>query len=439
MAKPESHKRRSKRKRLAFILLLAACEVIVIFMNPWWDPGVSVGTELGEFSHPNFGDDTLRGKQSRVSEETREESNTLNHSRVSEETRKADNTLFEQHLRGNELGRCAIHLFGLPRAFRSLVLPSLIKNVLRPNARYSCDYFVHYYNISFEASSRSGQGGKLDPHEIRLLSKAINETQVTNTFSTVKFTMDEDSDFWKQRAALINELHTTKLNGGRPLYLPWKDTTYKYTTLDNIIKMWHSIQGSWQLMQEHAASTNITYTRVAMMRSDVVYMTPTDIWERGDNVAGKHYDVNNTHAVIPGFAKFPISDRMIYGPAQAVRIWADTRFAYLKSDKDKCSKPNSDCYGMFLHSESLLRRLLQQVKWEEHTTMCFFRVRVDESVWFQDCDIRGARKLASPHIQMPTSLRARQALIEKVLGRPCRNASIFKTPTRVQAIVCAEC
>ena len=30
-----------------------------------------------------------------------------------------------------EMGRCAINLFGLPRAFESLVLPSLIKNVIQ--------------------------------------------------------------------------------------------------------------------------------------------------------------------------------------------------------------------------------------------------------------------------------------------------------------------
>ena len=30
-----------------------------------------------------------------------------------------------------ELGRCAINLFGLPRAFESLVLPSLLKNVIQ--------------------------------------------------------------------------------------------------------------------------------------------------------------------------------------------------------------------------------------------------------------------------------------------------------------------
>jgi hypothetical protein len=51
-----------------------------------------------------------------------------------------------------EPDRCAINLFGLPRAFRSLTLPSLIKNVIAVNA--DCDYFVHYYQVTQEA----GQG-----------------------------------------------------------------------------------------------------------------------------------------------------------------------------------------------------------------------------------------------------------------------------------------
>jgi len=41
--------------------------------------------------------------------------------------------------------KCAICLWGLPRAFKSIVLPSLEQNVIRPNAKSNCDYFVHFY------------------------------------------------------------------------------------------------------------------------------------------------------------------------------------------------------------------------------------------------------------------------------------------------------
>ena len=38
--------------------------------------------------------------------------------------------------------RCAILFFGLPRSFKDLVLPSVEANLMTPNARYNCDFFV---------------------------------------------------------------------------------------------------------------------------------------------------------------------------------------------------------------------------------------------------------------------------------------------------------
>jgi hypothetical protein len=69
--------------------------------------------------------------------------------------------------------RCAINLFGLPRAFQSFVLPSLIQNVIRQNATHNCDYFVHYFNLTQEAAGRSGEGGHLNPSEILLLEQHV--------------------------------------------------------------------------------------------------------------------------------------------------------------------------------------------------------------------------------------------------------------------------
>jgi len=58
--------------------------------------------------------------------------------------------------------RCAIALYGLPRAFKSLVLPSLIQNVIIPNEEYKCDYFVQFHKLERERSGRSGAGGILN-------------------------------------------------------------------------------------------------------------------------------------------------------------------------------------------------------------------------------------------------------------------------------------
>jgi hypothetical protein len=89
--------------------------------------------------------------------------------------------------------RCAINLFGLPRAFRSLTLPSLIKNVIELNA--DCDYFVHYYHVTNEAPGRLGQGGTIDPYEILLLKNAVLQAAVARNKSRapiVDFTSDTD-------------------------------------------------------------------------------------------------------------------------------------------------------------------------------------------------------------------------------------------------------
>lgn len=68
-------------------------------------------------------------------------------------------------------------------------------------------------------------------------------------------------------------------------------------TVDNIVKMWHSIEQVWNLMEQHAQQAHITYDRVAMLRSDVVYMTPIDIWDTG---TWGTVDQHNQVAVIPG-------------------------------------------------------------------------------------------------------------------------------------------
>jgi hypothetical protein len=327
--------------------------------------------------------------------------------------------------------RCAIHLYGLPRAFDSLVLPSLQRHVLTPNALYECDYFVHYYNLTSESAGRSGAGGMLDPHEIRaslpaalrLLHPPNDDTMNTSSrrrrTPVVHFAMDQEEDFWKRHETLLHQIDTSMDAQGRPRYHPWADRSYTFpATVHNIMKMWHSIQESWSLMEAHAAQEGIRYTRVAMLRSDVVYMTPVDIWERG--TAGK-YDDSNRVAVIPGFAKFPVSDRMIYGPFEAVQIWAATRFARLEEHVRWAQEHQP---GMALHSESFVWQLLvtmraQGLTVDEHDTLCFFRARVDESVWITDCD--NAPLYASPLIQQVVPAN-RRAAVEAVLGRPCTGA-----------------
>jgi hypothetical protein len=331
--------------------------------------------------------------------------------------------------------RCAICLFGLPRAFDSLVLPSLVENVLRPNARHGCDYFVHYYNITHEAPSRSGKGGIISPDDVLRLAEAVDRVARESSEGSplgrpvTRFTADTADDFWRRRGALVEKVRTVNDTMGRYLYFPWKDKSYQHpTTTDNILMMWHSIQESWNLMQAHAKKAGVDYTRVAVLRSDVFYLTPIDVWE----LPSGGRDFNNSIAVIPGFGRHPISDRLIYGPSKAVNIWAAQRFERMEGHVQWILQYNP---GFGLHSEIFVRRaLLEPVRElgfgvEEHPTMCFFRARADETLRTSDCS-QAALKTVSAGLE--TNVIGR---VEDILRRKCQGIS--RGPSRT-SLSCAR-
>ena len=96
------------------------------------------------------------------------------------------------------------------------------------NAGYQCDYFVHYYNLTYENSGRSGAGGSLDPHEVRLLSNAVDIYTVKGKERmVVEYQVDEEAYFWQRYKALLNRIHNTTDSNGKYVYYPWKARTYK--------------------------------------------------------------------------------------------------------------------------------------------------------------------------------------------------------------------
>jgi hypothetical protein len=341
--------------------------------------------------------------------------------------------------------RCAINLYGLPRAFKSLVLPALIQNVIRPNAAHNCDYFVHYFNLTQEGPGRSGHGGHLNPSEILSLEQHVQrEAPPDQRRPEVVFLAEQEEDFWKNYDSLIKKTRNTRDGKGRRLYFPWKEKSYKYpVTVDNIIKMWHSIQSAWLLMERHATGHNVKYTRVAMLRSDVMFATPIDIYRldnfrldidsnnNNDTNAGALFDRENRYAVVPAFAKYPVNDRLIYGPHAAVKIWATERFARLETHVQSILQHNRG-YGM--HSEIFLNHTIfpairqAGIEIHEHPHMCFFRARADESVWVSDCDHKAAETVA----ERMGPLEKKKELVERLLGRQCGNI----TGDSVKTIYC---
>jgi hypothetical protein len=340
--------------------------------------------------------------------------------------------------------RCAINFWGLPRAFSQVVLPSIVENVIKVNAPYKCDYFIHYNSITEEAAGRSGRGGTVNATEILLLER---EVKMVHNEAIVQFESTTNDEFLSIYGDLLNMLRTTMDPVTKKYkYYPWKSLTYEYpTTMDNIIRMWHTIQSAFQLMDEYGQSQQTSqpyYHRVAMLRSDVFYLTPVDIYSLDDRSppdvtpsllqqewleetrrrqeqqrakdGGKTdttsvvdliprpmeslyrnltesavwQDVNNEYSVLPAFGKYPVSDRMIYGPYEAVKLWSSQRFSRLENHA-AMSPP-----GLVLHSEKFVNRTILaaiqtelKVRVVEHPTVCFLRARPDQSIWMNDCEI----------------------------------------------------
>ena len=270
--------------------------------------------------------------------------------------------------------QCALNLYGLPRSFKDLVLPSLIKNVIIPNIQYDCDYFVQIYNVTYEPPSRSGNGGPIMPEDVYLLREAVHRiaSRAGRKLPHVGFTLDIDDRFERKHADLLLKIRKT---GGNPFHFK----NFPIETHVNVIKMWDSISTVWDFMKEHASVHNIRYDRVAMMRSDVVYLTQIDIFKSAPDGI---FDTFNNQSVIPGFAYFPVNDRMFYGPYEAAEIWATGRFSRLDDFVYKLRQP--------LHSERFLNAMIlpavraRSISVVSDPGICFWRARTDRSIWV-DC------------------------------------------------------
>lgn len=158
------------------------------------------------------------------------------------------------------------------------------------------------------------------------------------------------------------------------------------------------------------------YDRVALMRLDVLYALPVDIFKLDKS----HLDRENHYAVSPGFARYPVNDRMFYGPYEAARIWATERFTRVEEHVQTYEA------GWGMHSERFLESAIfsaireKGIETTENPDICIMRVRADESVWMNDCitmsgTTRGMKRIA------------RQKLVEKILGRLCVKSKIKRS------------
>ncbi|CAJ1951910.1 unnamed protein product [Cylindrotheca closterium] len=285
-----------------------------------------------------------------------------------------------------------------------MVLPGLIKNVFMPNADNKCDVFVHYFHQEEEAAQRKNRGGKLNPNEIYLVKEAARSFLGPNT--TVMIVNDTDASFREQRKYQLERYQETYDKQGQKVYFPFK-TVFRPSSLDNLVKQWHSINSTFTMMEDYMKKHDINYTRVAMLRNDVMFLTSFNI----NMINNTEKTPDSKHFVLPGFAMFPVTDRMIYGFFDAVKMWSTTRF-------DRIEKRAWDHQhtGVAMHSEKFMAAdLLPSIETAGYTRLrnnnvCFIRTRAASIAMWQDC-VR----------DVPKGLEGKNmtALIEEILERKC--------------------
>ena len=339
--------------------------------------------------------------------------------------------------------RCALLFFGLPRAFREMVLPSIVQHLLIPNARHQCDIYVHFFYQSKEHAGRKNKGGNIDPREIFLLQQAATAVAKRHgptshdggppRLPNIAFTHDTEQDFWKRRGVALEKYHNTiNDDDGKPAYYPWLARTYTNASLDNVVKQWHSLENSFKLMDYHAKKLNVAYSRVGMFRADVMYLTPIDIASLDSNhtsmTTATTTDTQNNHAVVAPFARLPVNDRMMYGPYEAVKIWATKRFELIEERARLRQDP-----GFEMHSERFLNAsILPEIRKlgvEVHVNrdICFVRTRADMSAIVSDCTQGGATR--------GWNTVDRKRLVESIVGRNC---SSYKWGNRFKFLGCGK-
>jgi hypothetical protein len=356
----------------------------------------------------------------------------------------------------NSDDRCALLFFGLTRSYEEIVLPSLIENVLKPNARHGCDVYVHFYKQETENPGRRNEGGDLRPGDIFLLEDAVRSVsrEYYDTFlleheykvlpedarpsyepPIVAFAHDTPEEFFERRSEQLRKYQEEKTSVGRtgpndtvPAYFPWAVKSYKKESLDNIVRQWHSIQSAFLLMDYTSRLQKMSYTRVGMFRSDCLYVTPIDIASLGNSKGPNGmpmYDVNNKHFVIPSFALHPVNDRLVYGPYDAIKIWATKRFDLVEESARFQTNP-----GYTMHSERFLNATIFPAMEElgfgrvPNGNICFLRTRVGGSAFVNDCSTDGL--LPTPQAieawnKKPSAdtNKLRLSLVESIVRKPC--------------------
>lgn len=248
--------------------------------------------------------------------------------------------------------KCALLFFGNLDGFRSLSLPTIMKNVIRPNPH--CDVFLHTFDVSEEVKA-----------DALLLTDNVDIEKITSFYS-------KRNQFLRQ-----SRLH---------YHHDFEKEEKCCNSHDNMIKQWHSIQAVWELMRKNEMMKGkggedemVYYEQVGLFKSDVYYISPINIMDSIASLPNHSYN-------------WGYNDRMFYGHRKNAEVWAD-RFSFTeKFENDFMTKfdangteEKNNCNGY--HSESFLRHLLREHDVEvQPRAICTWEIIEASQLSTNDCD-----------------------------------------------------
>lgn len=256
---------------------------------------------------------------------------------------------------------CALLFFGIGRKFKEIAFPSIDKNILNVNPK--CDIFVHTYNVTKAYGNRVGEGGAENIHISEILLLAEKSSMIIET----------EKEFQTQR-----NVHFYRSIFPRPSHWDYP------SSMDNMIRQWHSIEKVWTKMESHEESLGSRYDIVGLFRLDVLFVQPIFLNDT-DSVAvipRLMYKTSQNKHAWGGY-----NDRLFYGKREYAKLWATGRFysvpAYMLWQESTSIYEGRKG----LHSEDFLRWLLVLKSPTPLTIkpICFKRIRSSGVIINKDC------------------------------------------------------
>jgi len=292
-------------------------------------------------------------------------------------------------------GRCAIILHGIPRSFKSIVLPTLTQYIIHPNAKYQCDYYIQHHLRDFdEMPAHPGRGGFVNASDVFEITNTVNnvardfENYIGYRPPIVQFVNSTDADAFQRHREVYAKMRLLKDSRGNWLYLP------------EVIRSWDGMKLAWELMDFNRQKHDICYDLVAVLGLDMALLSPIDLFEPGAMGSGcptaiDIHSVKHSKDFIQ-FDKFSSSDEFPPSPDQgiargsydAMKIWMTGRFHHLDNYLDKLLDENMGvgfAEDRFLQDEILPRLASANATMNFDSSFCALDAMPNDSVSLTKC------------------------------------------------------